>query len=44
MSEKNVVKELNTYLRGEYMGIHAYEHYIHHTQDPQVKTDRKSVV
>lgn len=39
MSEKEVVKELNAYLKGEYMGIHAYEHYIHHTQDPHIKTE-----
>lgn|SRR5690625_3323075 len=39
MSEKDVVKELNAYLKGEYMGIHAYEHYIHHTQDPHIRTE-----
>lgn len=39
MSDKAIVKELNAYLKGEYMGIHAFEHYIHHTQDPHIKTE-----
>ncbi|MBT2214702.1 DUF2383 domain-containing protein [Virgibacillus dakarensis] len=37
MNESNVVKELNEYLRGEYMGIHSYEHYIKNAQDPDIK-------
>ncbi|WP_042349167.1 DUF2383 domain-containing protein [Bacillus massiliigorillae] len=27
------IKELNDFLKGLYMGIHAYEHYIKHCQD-----------
>lgn len=38
MQGKNVAKELNGYLKGEYMAIHAYEHYIHHTKDVRVKS------
>ncbi|UOR13293.1 ferritin-like domain-containing protein [Halobacillus amylolyticus] len=37
MNENNVVKELNEYLKGEYMGIHAYEHYIKNTQAQDIK-------
>ncbi|UOQ92661.1 ferritin-like domain-containing protein [Halobacillus shinanisalinarum] len=37
MKENNVVKELNEYLKGEYMGIHAYEHYIKNAQDQDIK-------
>lgn len=38
MVEENVTKELNGYLRGEYMAIHAFEHYIYHTKDVRIKT------
>lgn len=44
--EKNkneVIKELNEYLKGEYMGIHAYEHYIHHTEDPVLKKELQRI-
>jgi len=43
MNEKDVVKELNAYLKGEYMGIHAYEHYIKHTQDPNLKSELQRI-
>ena len=37
MNNKHMINELNEYLKGEYMGIHAYEHYIQHAKDPQLK-------
>jgi len=43
MNEKNVVKELNECLKGEYMGIHAYEHYIKHTLDPDLKNELQRI-
>ncbi|GHI00974.1 DUF2383 domain-containing protein [Neobacillus kokaensis] len=35
--EEIVVEELNTLLRGTYMGIHAFEHHIQKLEDPQLK-------
>lgn len=43
MNEEDVVKELNAYLKGEYMGIHAYEHYIKHTYDPNLKSELQRI-
>lgn len=43
MNDKDVVKELNVYLKGEYMGIHAYEHYIKHTEDPNLKAELQRI-
>ncbi len=40
---KGVVKELNNYLKGEYMAIHAYEHYIYHTKDVRIKAILQSI-
>lgn len=37
MDKKDVITELNEYLKGEYMGIHAYEHYIQHEEDENIK-------
>src|SRR5690625_2016995 len=37
MVEKDVITELNDYLKGEYMEIHEYEHYIQHEQDEKIK-------
>lgn len=31
------IKELNAFLKGQYMGIHAYDYMIHHTSDPFMK-------
>lgn len=31
-----VIEELNTLLRGTYMGIHAFEHHIQKLEDPQL--------
>lgn len=32
-----VIKELNTFLEGNYMAIHAYEKYVAHIQDSELK-------
>lgn len=32
-----IVKELNNFLKGNYMAIHAYEKYIHHVEDEKLK-------
>lgn len=37
MGNKDVVKELNAFLKGQYMGIHAYENLIQHVEDPNIK-------
>ncbi|MCJ8008529.1 ferritin-like domain-containing protein [Lederbergia wuyishanensis] len=37
MNKDNIVKELNAYLKGEYMAIHSYEHYIQRITNPTVK-------
>lgn len=35
--KNNDIKELNDFLKGMYMGIHAYEHYIRNSQNNNVK-------
>lgn len=35
--KNHVTKELNTFLEGNYMAIHAYENYIHHMKDAELK-------
>lgn len=35
--DKSVIKELNTFLEGNYMAVHAYEKYIHHIDDSEIK-------
>ncbi|MFE7064271.1 ferritin-like domain-containing protein [Sutcliffiella sp. NPDC057660] len=37
------IKELNAFLEGEFMGIHAYEHYIQNTQDEAMKKDLQAI-
>ncbi|WP_379967978.1 DUF2383 domain-containing protein [Ectobacillus sp. sgz5001026] len=37
MEQEVAIKELNAFLKGRYMGIHAYEHLIHHAQDAELK-------
>lgn len=37
MNNENIVKELNAYLKGEYMAIHSYEHYIQNISNPNIK-------
>ena len=39
MDKNIVIKELNEYLKGEYMGIHAYEHDIKNTPDQNSITE-----
>ncbi|QST00860.1 ferritin-like domain-containing protein [Pontibacillus sp. ALD_SL1] len=39
MSERDVIKTLNTFLKGQYMGVHAYEHYIKKLEDPSIKKE-----
>ena len=34
---EKVIKELNKFLEGNYMAIHTYDQYIHHTGDQKVK-------
>ena len=36
-NEETVIEELNTLLRGTYMGIRSFEHYIQKTDDVQLK-------
>lgn len=43
LDKDNVIKELNEYLKGEYMGIHAYEHYIQHADDQTIKTSLQQI-
>ncbi|MFJ5621258.1 ferritin-like domain-containing protein [Peribacillus loiseleuriae] len=39
MVDNNVVKTLNQFLKGQYMGIHAYEHHIQKLSNPDVKRE-----
>lgn len=39
MSGKNVIDTLNEFLRGQYMGIHAYEYHIQKLEDPYIKSE-----
>ncbi len=36
-NDEIVVEELNTLLRGTYLGIHSFEHHIQKLEDPQLK-------
>jgi bacterioferritin len=38
MSNEVVIEELNTLLRGTYMGIRSFEHYIQKVEDEDLKT------
>lgn len=43
-SEKNVaIKELNTFLKGQYMGIHAYEEYYQKIKCPELKANFQEI-
>ena len=35
--KSNITKELNTFLKGNFMAIHAYEKYIHHIKEVEIK-------
>ncbi|CAG9621597.1 ferritin-like domain-containing protein [Sutcliffiella rhizosphaerae] len=37
------IKELNAFLEGEFMGIHAYEHYIQNTEENTLKKDLQAI-
>ncbi|PES62075.1 rubrerythrin family protein [Bacillus cereus] len=39
MEKQRVVNTLNAFLKGQYMGIHAYEHYIERLKDPEIKKE-----
>ncbi len=43
LDNQKVINELNAYLKGEYMGIHSYEQYIHHVTDPQIKAELQRI-
>lgn len=43
MNQKKVINSLNDYLKGEYMGIHAYEHYIEKVTDLNIKTELQKI-
>ena len=35
--KNKVIKELNTFLEGNFMAIHAYDNYIHHIDNVEIK-------
>lgn len=39
MEVNNVIDTLNKFLKGQYMGIHAYEHHIQKLNDPYIKSE-----
>lgn len=41
--ENETVKELNEFLKGEFMGIHAYEQYIENAEDVSVKKTLQAI-
>ncbi|MCT8137203.1 ferritin-like domain-containing protein [Anaerobacillus sp. CMMVII] len=43
MMSDSVVKELNEFLKGQYMGIHSYEHYIQKLKDPKIKKEFQKI-
>ncbi|MGN7938222.1 DUF2383 domain-containing protein [Virgibacillus sp. 6R] len=43
MNNETIVEELNTILRGTYMGIRSMEHYIQRTDDLSVKSTFQSM-
>ncbi|MGI6587025.1 MAG: DUF2383 domain-containing protein [Gracilibacteraceae bacterium] len=40
---KKVVKELNAYLKGEYMAIKSYQDFIERTKDPSIRQKLQSI-
>lgn len=42
-NEDVAIKELNAYLKGEFMGIHSYEHYIQQVSDPAIKKELQHI-
>jgi bacterioferritin len=43
LNDEIVIKELNAYLKGEFMGIHSYEHYIQQVSDPTIKKELQRI-
>jgi bacterioferritin len=41
--DRKVVKELNAYLKGEYMAIKAYESFIHRIKDPSMRLELQKI-
>ena len=41
--DKSVIKELNTFLEGNYMAVHAYEKYIQHIDDSEIKQSLQKI-
>ncbi|MEK5070228.1 DUF2383 domain-containing protein [Sporosarcina sp. FSL K6-1508] len=41
--DTSVIKELNTFLEGNFMAIHAYEKYIHHIDDSEIKQTLQNI-
>jgi bacterioferritin len=41
--QNSVIKELNTFLEGNYMAIQAYERYIHHIDDSDIKQSLQKI-
>lgn len=41
--DKKIVKELNAYLKGEYMAIKAYENFIQRIKDPSMKLELQKI-
>jgi bacterioferritin len=39
----DVIKELNAFLKGQYMGIHAYENYIQKAKEPNIKAQFQKI-
>ncbi|OIJ18135.1 rubrerythrin family protein [Anaerobacillus alkalidiazotrophicus] len=40
---EHVIKELNEFLKGQYMGIHSYEHYIQKLEDSKIKKEFQQI-
>ena len=43
MTTQDVVHTLNTFLKGQYMGIHAYEHHIEKLKDLSIKKEFQTI-
>lgn len=43
MTNETVIEELNTLLKGTYMGIHSFEHYIQRLNEHELKKDFQSM-
>lgn len=43
MAGNSVIETLNQFLKGQYMGIHAYEHHIQKLKDPYIKSEFQKI-